>query len=145
MITLRKPLLAKLRTLDPAVAENAIVPAYTHVCFTGEHLMTTNERIAMSVPHTSDFIGLIPAKILPDLLAMSAAPAVEIRPDSEGMARVTLGDMSVKLPMQPLENWPFEMPPIVPQQPLSRQRFCTQWSTACSRYPATPPCPTSWG
>ena len=92
VITLRKPLLAKLRRLSLRLPTTPSCPPTRIFCFDGTRIVATNERIAMSVPHTSDFIGVLPARILPDLLAMSTAPAVEIRTDGEGMVLVTVGD-----------------------------------------------------
>jgi hypothetical protein len=143
MICSRKTLLRKLRLLAPAVAENAIVPAYTHVCFTGGRLLATNKRIAISVPLVSDFTGLIPARSLAGFLEASSAIAVELKCKSEGKALVTVGDAALELPMQPRENFRFEMPPQVRQHPLTTA-FCTQWSTACNPSAATPQCPTNW-
>jgi hypothetical protein len=116
VITSRKALLGKLRTLEPAVAEMAIVPGYTHFLFTGDRIVAHNERIAMSVRQPSDFVGLIPAGRLLDLLAVSTSPAVGIKEAGSAAVQVRLGESAIRLPMKWVGCWRrFYMPEIMPQ------------------------------
>jgi hypothetical protein len=114
MITARRALLQKLRTVAPALASNGIVPGYTHFLFTGDSIVACNERIAIGVPQPGDYQGLVPP-LLMQVLAGSTAPAVRIEADGEGVALVTLGDSVTKLPTCP-EGYRFEMPREMPRQ-----------------------------
>ena len=55
MITPRKALLAKLKTIMPAVADHDLIPIHTHFIFTGSDIVAYNERIAISVPKPETF------------------------------------------------------------------------------------------
>jgi hypothetical protein len=96
------------------------------VLFSGEHLVVDNERIALSVPHHSDFTGCIPAALLTEMLEASPAPVVEMRPVGSDAVLVKLGDTSVTLPMLAADTFDFQMPAVPTQnhiQGVARQFF----------------------
>ena len=107
----RAELLAKLETVAPALADNAIVPAYTHIHFTGDHLLTTNERIAISAPCKTDYRGVLPGKILIDELSIGAHGKKVTIKETNGVAKITFGRTKLDLPVLPAENFRFVMPP----------------------------------
>lgn len=108
MIVSRKNLLAKLRTIKPALAVNNRIPELTCFCFDGKRIMAFNDALAMFVPQQSDFKGVIASSLL-DLLAASDATAVEINA-TNGMAQITLDGSVISLPMHPAEEFLFRMP-----------------------------------
>ena len=118
MITPRKALLQKLKTIMPAVADHDLIPIHTHFIFTGTHLLAYNEQIALSVPKPSDFRAALPARMLVDLLQASHAPAAELRSVGDH-AELKLGDAIFKLPMLPSEEFSnlFQTPPM-PRQTM---------------------------
>jgi hypothetical protein len=58
-------LIAKLATVQPAVAINQMLPLLTCFWFTGRQLMAYNDAIALAVPYRSDFSGAVPGLLLP--------------------------------------------------------------------------------
>ncbi len=52
-------LLAKLRTVEPAIAVNPLVPVLTKFWFTGTNLMAYNDFIGIAVPFASEFTGVV--------------------------------------------------------------------------------------
>src|SRR5262245_10542689 len=108
----RRLLLNRLKVVVPAVALNEIVPILTHACFSGTHMIASNEHIASSTPRSSEFKGCIPAVALLDLLRNSRAALVELKPAEGGKVTVILGKSTAKLPMRPVEAFTdlFTMP-----------------------------------
>ena len=120
MITARRALLQKLRTLTPALADNDIVPGLTHFLFTGDEswpAMNGASPCRCRKPATTK------ASCRRCCWRCGAArqrPRCRSRPTGERVARVTLGASVTCLPTQPLEHYRFQMPRQMPQHRVSR-------------------------
>lgn len=104
----RAMLLSKLETVAPALADNDLVPLFTHFVFTGSTLMAYCERLAISVPLKTDFKGAVPGKIMLDMLRASGAKNVDLQ-DASGWLRIKAAGANIRLPMMPADGT-FKMP-----------------------------------
>jgi len=106
---LRKDLLSDLNTISPGLANKDLIPALTHIWFTGTHVMTFNEQIAISATCKTDFVGAVPGDILIGLVSASKAKEVELKHE-ENVLQVKMGGSKLKLNMLEMEKFIFEMP-----------------------------------
>lgn len=102
----RQLLIDKLNAVAPGLADNDLLPQLTHFAFTGTHVLTFSEKIGMSTPLKTEFKGLVPGKILLDLLSVSthATRGIDISPSGTAGVRVRAGKTDVKLAMLPLDQ-----------------------------------------
>jgi hypothetical protein len=105
-------LIAKLETVEPAIANNPLIPLLQHYWFTGKHLLANNGIICIQVPFVSDFAGAVPSGLL-DLLK-AAAFSGEIRLEAENDHLLVVSDPrngGARIKLKMLEpTFPFKMP-----------------------------------
>jgi len=140
----RELLIEKLNSVAPALAENDLLPALTHFAFTGTHVVTFSEKVGMTVPLQTEFKGLVPGKILMDLLSISthATRGVDLTPAGTSV-RIRAGKTDVKLAMLPLERITsvFKMPAMNAATALQNDDFFTAIEDclqAVSKYAVVP-------
>ncbi len=104
----RKELLEKIETVEPALANNELIPVLTMLWFTGTHLMCYNDNIGISVPFKTDFAAAV-APTLSQLLRNSAAKYVELSLDGDTL-RAKAASSNIKLSTLPASDFIFEMP-----------------------------------
>lgn len=105
----RQKLLEILMIVRPALASNDLVPMLTHLWFEGGRVLACNDMIAISAPCAAEFTGAIPGATLLSILQASRAKEVEFAP-AEQEVQVRAGSSRLKLPLLPIEKFPFEMP-----------------------------------
>ncbi len=114
----RLELLNKLLTVQPALADNNIIPILTHVWFRGKYLMGYNDTIAISVPCKTEFTGAVPGSTLINFLKNSRAKDVEFKATDTEL-QVKAGGSRWKLPLLPSDAFVFDMP-VMPSVPTFR-------------------------
>ena len=106
----RAELQSKLETVAPALADNDIVPGYTHFYFTGDSILANNERIAITVPLSdAGFEGLLPPILLSHVKTNPLAAEAKITPNGNG-ALMKIGNTEIKMHVQPADHYRFKMP-----------------------------------
>lgn len=117
----RARLLGALETVAPALADNDLVPLFTHFIFTGNRLMAYCERLAISAPLKTEFKGAVPGKIMLDMLRASAAKNVDMQASSNGLKIKAGKYTNITLPMMGIEG-SFQMPsPAKPENTIAAE------------------------
>ena len=123
----REELVRKLTKVKPALSSNALVPILTDYWFTGIRLMAFNDKIAISTPYKSDFIGTLPGNILLALLSSSSAKECTFsnptpaKADKVSEILITAGRTKMKLGVRDLEETGFDFPKKSPEYALTDQ------------------------
>lgn len=105
----RQKLLDTLMMIRPALASNDLVPILTHAWFEGGRVLACNDAIAISAPCEVGFTGAVPGATLLSVLQASRSKEVEFIP-GEQEVQVRAGGARLKLPLLPIEKFPFDMP-----------------------------------
>jgi DNA polymerase-3 subunit beta len=105
----REALLRVANHVRPAVAAQPYIPALTHIFFDGSHALASNDVAAISVRCDIHVGRLLPGDLLIRALSSFAGDSVLLQPDA-GALVLSSGRSKVKLPVLPLEDYPFEMP-----------------------------------
>jgi DNA polymerase III sliding clamp (beta) subunit (PCNA family) len=120
---LRKDLVDRLDLVKPSLATNDLVPILTHISFLGDSIQAYNDRIGMSVPFKTDFVGGVPGKLLMDLLGASKAKDVEFI-DKNQELEIKAASSRFKLPVMPEDAFVFDMPkPTDKPLPIPLKQF----------------------
>lgn len=107
----RKQLLDILGCVKPALASNALIPALTHLWFSGDDVLAYNDAIGISAPCDTGFSGMVPGATLLSVLQASRAKDVEFMA-GDGEVLVKAASAKIKLPLLPLDKPLFEMPDV---------------------------------
>jgi hypothetical protein len=59
-----RELVNKMESVNATLAAHGLVPIMEHFWFTGEHLVTYNDKLGMQVPCQTDFAGAVPSRLL---------------------------------------------------------------------------------
>jgi DNA polymerase III sliding clamp (beta) subunit (PCNA family) len=104
-------LIAKLETVQPAIALNPLIPLLQHYWFTGKQLLAYTGIIGIQVPFTSDFAGAVPKGVLDLLKAAGFSGEVKLTSENDRLlvSDPKTGGVLIKLKM--LEpRFPFKIP-----------------------------------
>lgn len=85
MLQQRATLIEKLETVAPALADNDLVPLFTHFIFTGNKLMAHCERLAISVPLKTEFKAAVPGKFMLGMLRAAIYKDIELEVAGNGL------------------------------------------------------------
>lgn len=105
----RIDLLKKLELVSPALSDNTLIPALTHLWFTGENVMAYNDQIAISTPLVTDFQGAVPGNVLLSLLKASKAKEVTLTLENDNLL-VKAASSKWRLAVLPPEAFIFDIP-----------------------------------
>lgn len=135
----RKQLLDILGRVKPALASNDLIPALTHLWFSGQEVLAYNDAVGISAPCDVGFSGMVPGSTLLSMLQMSRAKDVEFA-SGDGDVLVKAASAKIKLPLLPLDKPLFEMPEASgdDELPASSSDFVAAVS-ACLRSVTTDP------
>lgn len=108
----RSDFLRDLSAVKPGLASEPIAPITGYVWFTGTHMMTYNDVIAISVPFKTDFEGAVPGPLLINTLESSFArnATLEAR---QTYAKLKAGKTDLDLPLLLPDAFLFKMPKLV--------------------------------
>lgn len=107
----RKLLLDRLTKVKPALATNDLIPALTHLWFSGDEVLAYNDAVGISTPCDAAITGMVPGSTLLAMLQMSKAKEVEFTA-ANGEVHVKAASAKIKLPLLPVDKPLFEMPMI---------------------------------
>lgn len=107
----RKLLLEKLGKVKSALASNDLIPALTHLWFSGDEVLAYNDAVGISTPCDAGITGMVPGATLLAMLQMSKAKEVEFVA-GDGEVLVKAASAKIKLPLLPVDKPLFEMPEI---------------------------------
>ena len=107
----RKLLLDRLGKVKPALATNDLIPALTHLWFSGDEVLAYNDAVGISAPCDAGFAGMVPGATLLAVLGTSRAKDVEFSP-GDGEVLVKAASAKIKLPLLPVDKPLFEMPEV---------------------------------
>lgn len=105
----RTGLLTRLEHVAPALAQKDMIPALTHLCFTGEHLFTYNDLLAIQIPFETDFEGGLEGGTLLGVIRASIAKDAELEAKKTNVL-LKMGASRMRLPIMDADNFVFEMP-----------------------------------
>jgi DNA polymerase III sliding clamp (beta) subunit (PCNA family) len=115
----REDFLKRLETVEPALADNNLVPILQHFWFDGERVMAYNDQIAISTPCPTSFKGAVQGSTILSLLKASTATDVKLTAKDDAL-RIQVGRSDIKLGLRPVSDFIFEMPePNEKANPLS--------------------------
>jgi DNA polymerase III sliding clamp (beta) subunit (PCNA family) len=81
----------------------------SHFWFTGQYVMAYNDKISISAPCKTNFVGAVPGNTLVDLLKASKAKDVELILDNDNLL-IKAASSRFKLGVMPSDSFLFEMP-----------------------------------
>jgi hypothetical protein len=104
-------LIAKLETVQPAIAINPTIPLLTHYWFTGKQLLANNGQIALQVPFESDFAGAVPNGVLDLLKAAGFKGDIKLASKDGNLLITEPQSSGVRMTLKMLKpTFPFKMP-----------------------------------
>jgi DNA polymerase III sliding clamp (beta) subunit (PCNA family) len=104
----RKELLDALKTVDPALSVQNLLPLLRMVWFTGTSVQATDGTIGIEAPAKTDFVGGIPGKVI--LGFVDSVDSDKLKSTStESAVTLSSGHSRIKLPLTPPASnpWPF--------------------------------------
>lgn len=106
----RSKLLETLGIVDPALADNDLIPVLTHFWFTGKEVIAYNDVISISAPFKTNFKGAVRGSLLKGLLGKYDSAEVGFESDGDGL-RVSGGKRaSSVLAVMSQDNFLFTFP-----------------------------------
>jgi len=105
----KSDLIEKLTIVSPGLASADIVPLMSHYWFTGNKLLTFNDKISIAVPcKVPGFKGAVPGQLLSLLSSTTGKDEVELTPTNNEL-KVKTGRTNVKFATIPAENFFFDI------------------------------------